>query len=120
MGQTELADLDVLSVMRHLEKCGTQKGLAEAIGCSVGKVNYTLKALSAKGLVKIENFLALDNKRKYRYLLTGDGIREKIRLTEAFIIRKKEEYEQLQKELERDRCTVNDKSTLVYEWEGVK
>lgn len=101
MGQKEVGDSDVLEVMRHLGECETQKGLAEQIGYSVGKVNYILKALSAKGMVKMENFIASDRKRKYRYLLTPDGIREKIRLTEAFIARKKAEYEALQQELER-------------------
>lgn len=89
--------------MQHLDRCNTQKNLAGTIGYSVGKVNYILKALAAKGLVKMENFITSDNKRKYRYLLTREGMQEKIRLTEAFIERKKAEYEQLQKELEQDR-----------------
>lgn len=37
---------------------------------------------------------------KYRYLLTEDGIKEKIILTQKFIVRKKKEYEELQAELE--------------------
>jgi len=99
----KVGESDVLKVMQHLDRCDTQKGLAETIGYSVGKVNYILKALGAKGLIKMENFITSENKRKYRYLLTSEGIREKIRLTEAFIERKKAEYEQLQQELEQDR-----------------
>jgi len=106
----KVGDSDVLKVMQHLDGCETQKSLAESIGYSVGKVNYILKALSAKGLVKMENFIASDSKRKYRYLLTRKGIREKIRLSEAFIERKKTEYEQLKRELERDRRQLGEEN----------
>ena len=78
-----------------------QKSLSEKIGISVGKTNYILKALVQKGFVKVENFMANENKRVYRYLLTKEGLAEKIRLTETFIERKKSEYEELQKELEK-------------------
>jgi EPS-associated MarR family transcriptional regulator len=66
----------------------------------VGKVNYVIKALVEKGFVKIDNFFANKNKNQYRYLLTPEGVSEKITLTEKFIKRKKAEYEQLQHELE--------------------
>ena len=65
----------------------------------MGKVNYVLKSLVAKGLVKVENFVTSDNKRGYRYLLTSAGIEEKILLTQKFVERKREEYEELQREL---------------------
>ena len=44
----------------------------------------------------------LVSKMKYSYLLTDDGIREKMILTKKFIDRKREEYEQLQREYELD------------------
>ena len=78
----------------------SQRSLAEEIGFSVGKVNYVLKALIDKGLIKTDSFLNAKNKRKYSYLLTDDGIKEKINLTQKFIVRKKAEYEDLQRELE--------------------
>lgn len=90
-----------LTVLRYIEKEQNQKSLSEKIGVSVGKTNYILKALVQKGFVKVENFMANENKRVYRYLLTKEGLAEKIRLTETFIERKKSEYEELQKELER-------------------
>ena len=83
------------------EKEQSQKSLSEKIGISVGKTNYIIKALVEKGFVKVENFMANENKRVYRYLLTKEGLAEKIRLTETFIERKKQEYEELQKELEK-------------------
>jgi len=90
-----------LQVLRHAEQMRSQKSLSEQLGFSVGKVNYVLKALVAKGLVKVENFATSDNKRGYRYLLTSVGIDEKIVLTQKFVERKREEYEELQGELEK-------------------
>jgi DnaJ-domain-containing protein 1 len=57
--------------------------------------------LIAKGLIKAENFATSTNKKQYRYLLTEQGIKEKIALTERFIKQKKREYEELQAELEK-------------------
>jgi len=88
-----------LTVLRHVESGHSQKSLSEKIGVSVGKTNYIIKALAQKGLIKVENFIANDNKRVYKYLLTKEGIAEKLRLTESFIERKKREYEELQQEL---------------------
>jgi hypothetical protein len=63
------------------------------------------KALIDKGFIKAENFMTSDNKKKYSYLLTDEGTKEKITLTKKFIERKKaeyEEYEELQRDLEDD------------------
>lgn len=89
-----------LEILRKTESIDSQKGLADRLGYSVGKVNYVLKALVKKGLLKIENFSNAEDKKKYRYLLTEKGIKEKIALTEKFIERKKAEYEELKHELE--------------------
>ncbi len=89
-----------LSVLRNIDTLTTQKSLADELGLSVGKVNYVLKALIEKGLIKAENFFVNKNKNQYKYLLTDDGIKEKVSLTKKFIIRKKAEYEELQKDLE--------------------
>jgi len=91
-----------LLLLRRVEHIVSQKSLAQEIGLSVGKVNYVLKALIDKGLIKAEVFLNAKNKRKYTYLLTEKGFREKINLTRKFIVRKKAEYEELQGELEAD------------------
>lgn len=89
-----------LSILRSLGKVTTQKNIADELGYSVGKINYILKALALKGLLKVENFYNNENKRLYSYLLTPKGLEEKIALTTKFIERKKAEYEMLQSELE--------------------
>lgn len=77
--------------------------MAKEIGFSVGKVNFILQALIEKGLVKTEKFMTSNNRMKYKYLLTQEGIQEKMQLTQKFITRKKAEYEELQRELEQDK-----------------
>lgn len=96
MHQDELT----LSILRKSESTKSQPSLAKELGLSVGKVNYVLKALIQKGFIKVENFANSKQKKNYKYLLTKKGIEEKIKLTEKFIERKKQEYEELQKELE--------------------
>ena len=91
-----------LNVLRKIENSKSQKTLADDLSLSVGKVNYVLKALIEKGLLKAENFFANKHKNQYKYLLTEDGIKVKIDLTKKFIKRKKTEYEELQRELEND------------------
>ena len=89
-----------LTLLRKAEVIESQKSIADELGISVGKVNYVLKALIEKGLIKADNFYKAKNKRKYKYLLTQKGIEEKITLIKKFIERKKAEYEELQRELE--------------------
>ncbi|MFT7824751.1 MAG: MarR family EPS-associated transcriptional regulator [Sulfurimonas sp.] len=96
-------EIDHLQVMQHIERCRSQKELADEVGFSVGKVNYVVKALLEKGYVKMDRFIKSENKRAYRYLLTAEGIKNKIRLTEAFIEIKKHEYERLQETLRQDK-----------------
>jgi EPS-associated MarR family transcriptional regulator len=88
-----------LNILRKAEEIKNQRTLADELGFSVGKINYVLNALIIKGLIKIENFATAENKKNYKYLLTQEGIKEKIVLTERFIKRKKKEYNQLQEEL---------------------
>ena len=77
----------------------TQRELADELGFSLGKLNYCLKALRAKGLIKIENFRTNPNKINYIYVLTPKGIAEKTKLTINFMKRKMKEYEELKKEI---------------------
>ncbi len=89
-------------MLKNAHNISSQKSLAKEIGFSVGKINYVLNALIEKGLIKSENFMTSDNKRKYKYLLTEKGIQEKMQLTRKFISRKRAEYEELQRDLEAD------------------
>jgi EPS-associated MarR family transcriptional regulator len=95
-------DYTQLQVLRSITEDTSQPKIAKKIGYSVGKVNFIIKALVEKGFIKVENFSHSNNKLKYQYLLTDEGIKEKISLTKKFIQRKKAEYEELQRELEVD------------------
>ncbi|NIM71377.1 MAG: MarR family EPS-associated transcriptional regulator [Xanthomonadales bacterium] len=91
-----------LKVLRHIEENPeiTQRELAEKLGVSLGKVNYCLKALIGRGLVKARNFRNSDNKRAYLYLLTPKGMERKASITVTFLQRKMREYENLRQEIE--------------------
>jgi EPS-associated MarR family transcriptional regulator len=80
-----------------------QREMAKAMGVSLGKINYCLKALMQKGLVKMDNFRRADNKLAYSYLLTPSGIEEKTRLTVSFLKYKVAEYEAIRNEIEQLR-----------------
>lgn len=84
-----------------------QRDLAQELGVSLGKTNYVLKALVAKGMVKLDNFNRNQNKLGYVYLLTPTGIAEKSQLTVAFLKRKTQEYEQLKAEIENLQKELN-------------
>ena len=68
---------------------------------SLGKVNYCLRALMAKGFVKVENYRKSSNKLAYFYVLTPSGINAKAELTRSFLARKMREYEELRAEIEQ-------------------
>lgn len=77
-----------------------QRELSEALGVSLGKTNYCLKALLDKGMLKVHNFQSSKRKLAYAYLLTPAGIAEKSALTGRFLQRKMHEFEQLKAEIE--------------------
>lgn len=81
----------------------SQRELARALGVSLGKSHYLLKALLEKGLVKVNNFRRSDNKLAYAYLLTPSGIAAKLELTRAFLRLKEAEYQAAREEIERLR-----------------
>ena len=82
----------------------TQRELAEELGFSLGKLNYCLKALQKKGLVKLQNFQKKNNKISYlQYVITPKGISERTKLTINFMKRKMKEYDELKKELEEKK-----------------
>lgn len=75
---------------------------------SLGKANYCLKGLIEKGFIKTQNFRNSDNKRAYLYVLTPEGIEAKMRISLAFLKRKIEEYEVLEREIEELQEDVRD------------
>jgi EPS-associated MarR family transcriptional regulator len=101
---------DYLNILRNLAKNPelSQRILAKKMGLSLGKLNYCLKALKQKGLVKAGNFKKNKNKKNYLYILTPKGIREKTKLTINFMERKLKEYDELKKEAENDISNLKD------------
>ena len=100
---------DHFDVMRQIQKQPktSQRDMAEDLGFSLGKLNYCLKSLQQKGLVKIKNFQKNKNKLNYIYVLTPKGIAQKTKLTINFMKRKMQEYDQLKKELEKEKQDVD-------------
>tara|TARA_B100000963_G_C22606999_1_gene663034 strand:+ start:1825 stop:2139 length:315 start_codon:yes stop_codon:yes gene_type:complete len=76
----------------------SQRKLANDLGFSLGKLNYCLKALKDKGLIKLNNFKKNSNKLGYAYILTPTGIAQKMELTINYMKRKMQEYDELKKE----------------------
>lgn len=99
--QAKLQEDTYFRVLRILQENPdlTQRELAEKLGISVGGLNYCLKALIDKGLVKMKNFANSKNKFGYVYVLTPTGMAEKATLTHRFLQRKMQEYEALKVEI---------------------
>lgn len=94
-----------LNTLRYAPEANSQQSLAKKLGFSLGKTNYILKGVIEKGWIKAERFVNSDNKASYRYVLTPSGVKARIELTEAFIERKKQEYEELQQDLKQLKDT---------------
>ena len=94
-------ETDNFNVLRKIEKKPsiTQRELSDKLGISLGKINYCLKELRKKGLIKISNFKKNKNKINYVQLLTPKGIAAKTRLTINFMKIKLKEYEDLKKDI---------------------
>lgn len=86
----------------------SQRDLAKAVGVSTGGIHYVLNALVEKGLLKLSNFTAAVDKRRYAYVLTPAGIAAKSALTRKFLIRKIAEYEALKAEIEDVRGELSE------------
>ena len=100
---------DHFDVLRKVGKKSnlTQRKLASDLGFSIGKLNYCLKKLQNKGLIKIKNYKKNPNKLNYVYILTPKGITQKAKLTYNFMQRMMKEYDELKSELAEDRENVD-------------
>ncbi|MCK9391194.1 MAG: MarR family EPS-associated transcriptional regulator [Syntrophales bacterium] len=112
MSATELSQRDnedVLKILKAIkdDPALTQRELSSRLGMSLGKVNYLIKSLIQRGLVKVDNFKSSSNKISYLYILTPRGIEEKARTTFFFLKRKLEEYERLEMEIGELRQEVS-------------
>ena len=106
--QAKLQEDTYFRVMRILQENPdlTQRELAERLGISVGGLNYCLKALMDKGLVKMKNFANSKNKFGYVYVLTPRGMVEKAAITQGFLLRKMAEYDALKAEIDALKAEV--------------
>jgi EPS-associated MarR family transcriptional regulator len=93
--ETDLRALQALALQPQLN----QRELASQLGVSLGKVNYCLKMLLAKGFLKAQNFKNSKNKLAYAYVLTPAGISARAELTAEFLQVKIREYERLSIEI---------------------
>lgn len=94
---------ETLFIIKELEANpkATQRVLSDKLGISLGKTNYLLKALVKKGLIKVKNFSSNPGKmQKIQYILTKDGLEEKMQLMQHFLKKKEIEYNQIKQEWE--------------------
>lgn len=100
MTPQEEAYLRILKVLERQPEI-TQRGLAKTLGLSLGKTNFLINALVEKGFVKIGNFQRTGGKlNKIAYLLTAEGIGNRLHLARSYLARKEAEYEALRTEIE--------------------
>lgn len=96
------SDLDILREV-HNNPNLSQRDLAKNLDMSLGKLNYLIRSLANKGLIKINNFRRSERKFNYIYVLTPRGIKQKLNLTLKFMERKMREYDELKSEIEKDK-----------------
>jgi EPS-associated MarR family transcriptional regulator len=94
-------DAPELELLRLLEQHPeySQRQISSALGVSLGKAHYLLRALLDKGWVKAQNFKRSEHKTRYLYVLTPRGVRERLALTQVFLARKEREYHQLRAQI---------------------
>lgn len=108
--RTKLQEDTHFRVLRLLQENPemSQRELAAAVGVSVGGMHYVLNALIEKGLIKLGNFTAAEDKRRYAYVLTPKGIKEKSLIAGRFLKRKLAEYDALKAEIDAIALELGD------------
>jgi EPS-associated MarR family transcriptional regulator len=98
---SKLESEEVLNILKAIKDKPeiTQRELSYGLGISLGKINFLLKALIERGLVKADNFKKSNHKNAYLYYLTPKGIEEKARTTFLFLKRKMDEHQRLELEI---------------------
>lgn len=98
LSNAESLDFELLDLLKR-DPNASQRAIAEQLGVSVGRVNYLLRALRDKGVVKLENFATSEYKLGYIYTLTPSGIAHRARLARGFLARKRAEYDRLRAQI---------------------
>ena len=102
-------DQDHFNILRTIDKkaMSSQRELASVLGFSLGKLNYCLKELQYKGLIKIKNFKKSKKKLNYLYILTPSGMKMKKNLIVNFMKRKMKEYDELKYEMDSSKFNIS-------------
>ena len=100
---------ETVKILNHIHENpeSTQRELVEEFDYSLGKINYLMKALTEKGIVKLKRFKSSRKKAGYLYLLTPEGIKQKTEITRMFLKQKLQEYNKLQKEIQMLTVKLN-------------
>jgi len=101
-------DFKVLDALGSQE-ITSQRQLSEQAGISLGQVNYVLKSLLEKGLVKLGNFRKSPQKIGYAYLLTPKGLEAKSRIAATFVLSKLSEYNSLRQKIAEKLAVIERK-----------
>jgi MarR family transcriptional regulator, temperature-dependent positive regulator of motility len=89
-------------VLKEIERnpLHTQRSLAEKLNVSLGKINFIISGLVEKGIIKAKKLKNHPDKIRWQYILTPEGITEKLRITKEYLVRRTEEYENLKSEIQ--------------------
>ena len=99
---------EILKVLAQIQKNPevTQRELVRQVGISLGKINFLIKSLIQKGIIKAKRFKNSKKKLAYLYIITPGGIREKAILTENFLRIRMKEYDELRMQIEKLKLEV--------------
>ena len=97
-----------LNLLSEIQREGqqSQRDLSNRIGLSLGKTNFLIKSLVEVGWVKVNNFRRSDDKLGYAYVLTSQGLAEKMRITRRYLRQKEQEYLALKSEIESIKRSI--------------
>lgn len=100
---------ETIKVLTHIQENpqSTQRELVRRMNVSLGKVNFLIKALSEKGIIKLERFKYSKNKKKYLYIITPKGMVEKTRMMKEFFNQETEKYEKLRSDLKELKLKID-------------
>lgn len=94
--QEEITQYNILQSLEHDEQI-SQRQLSSQLGINVASINFALKKLTKRGLVKMLG----SNPRRMRYILTPKGIAEKSQLAYKFFDRNFHFYKAVRKDVEK-------------------
>ena len=96
---------DQFSVLRVVKKFpeSSQRKLAKELGFSLGKLNYCIKGLQERGMLKLKYFKSNPKKLNYLYLLTPKAISTKTKITINLMKMRMKQYDELKNELKNEK-----------------